>query len=329
VKISLPTLLTLAACAAPACAEPLFSNAGSSPSDPALNAVSISASGVAAPPSSFWSEATALPGGTEANAVGGFSNHAAGIAGNFRFADNFTVTDAAGWSLESADFFAYQPGASAAPFSGINVRIWSGRPGDPGATVLFGDTTTNRLSACTSTSIYRVFSSVATPLPATPDTSRLIWRTTANLGQVYLPPGTYWIDWQYTCLNPDGAAYSPPASVPGLRSQAGWNALQFRPAYGEIPASWTPIVDAGKPGSAADVAQDLPFTLAGLRGLPCDGDYNVDGNVDQGDIDYLINVVAGGANPTGRDPDFNRDGNVDQGDVGLLVGIVAGAPCPF
>jgi hypothetical protein len=63
-------------------------------------------------------------------------------------------------------------------------------------------------------------------------------------------------------------------------------------------------------------------------GATCDPDVNQDGNSDQGDVDYLINVVAGGANPTGIDPDFNRDGNVDQGDVDSLLNVVAGGPCP-
>ena len=60
----------------------------------------------------------------------------------------------------------------------------------------------------------------------------------------------------------------------------------------------------------------------------CDADVNQDGNADQGDVDYLINVVAGGENPTGIDPDFNRDGNVDQGDVDSLLNVVAGGACP-
>jgi hypothetical protein len=50
--------------------------------------------------------------------------------------------------------------------------------------------------------------------------------------------------------------------------------------------------------------------------------------VDQDDIAYLINVVGGGPNPTGRDPDFNMDGNVDQDDVSALINVVAGGDCP-
>ncbi|MFA6043813.1 MAG: hypothetical protein WC718_02410 [Phycisphaerales bacterium] len=60
----------------------------------------------------------------------------------------------------------------------------------------------------------------------------------------------------------------------------------------------------------------------------CDPDLNQDGNVDQGDTDYLINVVAGGDNPTNIDPDFNHDGNVDQADIDALVNVVAGGTCP-
>ncbi|MFA6044114.1 MAG: reprolysin-like metallopeptidase [Phycisphaerales bacterium] len=63
-------------------------------------------------------------------------------------------------------------------------------------------------------------------------------------------------------------------------------------------------------------------------GGTCDPDLNQDGNVDQGDIDYLVNVVAGGPNPIGVDPDFNADGNVDQGDIDALVNVVAGGACP-
>jgi hypothetical protein len=61
---------------------------------------------------------------------------------------------------------------------------------------------------------------------------------------------------------------------------------------------------------------------------PCDPDLNQDGNVDQDDVSYLINVVGGGENPTGIDPDFNRDGNVDQDDVSALINTVGGGGCP-
>ena len=78
--------------------------------------------------------------------------------------------------------------------------------------------------------------------------------------------------------------------------------------------------------SAAD-SGDYSLNIS-LRGGVCDPDVNQDGNADQGDVDYLINVVAGGANPTGIDADFNQDGNIDQGDIDALINVIAGGACP-
>ncbi|MFA6044415.1 MAG: hypothetical protein WC718_05475 [Phycisphaerales bacterium] len=86
-------------------------------------------------------------------------------------------------------------------------------------------------------------------------------------------------------------------------------------------SSWT-----GTGGSGSYI-----ITLTGVciqNTVPCDPDVNQDGNADQGDVDYLVNVVAGGPNDTGIDPDFNRDGNVDQGDIDALINVVAGGACP-
>jgi uncharacterized membrane protein len=83
----------------------------------------------------------------------------------------------------------------------------------------------------------------------------------------------------------------------------------------------TTIVGSGSP--RAWIA-DLDYTPPPA----CDSDYNQDGNADQDDVAYLVNVVSGGPNPTGRDPDFTLDGNVDQDDVAALINVVAGGPCP-
>jgi hypothetical protein len=64
-------------------------------------------------------------------------------------------------------------------------------------------------------------------------------------------------------------------------------------------------------------------------GVPyCDPDFNWDGNIDQEDAWYLINVIAGGENTTGRWADYNRDGNEDQDDVLALIHTIAGGGCP-
>ncbi|MCE7974337.1 MAG: hypothetical protein DYG92_08460 [Leptolyngbya sp. PLA1] len=60
----------------------------------------------------------------------------------------------------------------------------------------------------------------------------------------------------------------------------------------------------------------------------CAPDFNQDGNTDQDDLAYLIDVLAGGDNPSGRDPDFNADGNADQDDTLALLDVLAGGACP-
>jgi len=103
--------------------------------------------------------------------------------------------------------------------------------------------------------------------------------------------------------------------------QWGWiGANSFRPA-GCLQRFFSPNFN---PQSS-----DVSFVLHAVTAPPaCDPDYNQDGNVDQDDIRYLVNVIGGGDNPTGRDPDFNQDGNVDQDDFADLVDVVAGGDCP-
>ncbi|MFA6045280.1 MAG: hypothetical protein WC718_09865 [Phycisphaerales bacterium] len=94
--------------------------------------------------------------------------------------------------------------------------------------------------------------------------------------------------------------------------------------------------DPTQPGgnvNSTDEAYNVVLYIGNTTPLPgtgpnCDPDVNQDGNADQGDVDYLINVVAGGPNDTGIDPDFNQDGNVDQGDIDALINVVAGGGCP-
>ena len=86
---------------------------------------------------------------------------------------------------------------------------------------------------------------------------------------------------------------------------------------------------AGWSGFNSAGTYQIAFTGTCLVGAPiCDPDLNQDGNADQGDVDYIINVIAGGDNPTNIDPDFNQDGNSDQGDIDALVNVIAGGECP-
>lgn len=306
------TLLLLGALAGQAFAAPLFSNGSASPTTPALNAVSVSLSGVPATLGSFFSEVQSV-GVTESNMIGGLSAQSIELTGAYRFADNFTVPSP-GWMLSGATFYAYQPGAigPASPFAAANVRIWSGAPGSPGSSVIWGDSLTNRMSNATSTTTFRIFNSVVAPFPAIPDMTRQVWKIDTTFTK-FLAAGTYWIDFQIEPTDSALQAYVPTVTVAGARTGAGFNSLQFRSSTTNRFGAWEPIMDQGKPASAADLAQDLPFLLAGTVG--CEADFNGDMVVDF--FDYLDFVDAFGAGSMAAD--FNQDGVVDFFDYLDLV----------
>lgn len=100
---------------------------------------------------------------------------------------------------------------------------------------------------------------------------------------------------------------------------------------------WILVGDEQSPGTARrfasrESARELrPVLIVNFEpgACPaCDPDVNADGVADQGDVDYLIDVIAGGPNPTNIDPDFNADGVADQGDIDGLINVVAGGMCP-
>ena len=87
------------------------------------------------------------------------------------------------------------------------------------------------------------------------------------------------------------------------------------------------FVGDGSPTSGIVYWDDITYTQL-PPAAACEPDVNQDGVADQGDVDYLINVIAGGENPAGVDPDFNQDGVGDQGDVDALINVIAGGACP-
>lgn len=289
----------------------LVSNRSVTASVPALGSSVLTQSGVIAPVGAMWSEVAAI-GTSEANAIGGLSTHRTGLTGAYRFADDFVVTDPTGWTVSKVALFAYQTGASplASPFGAVNVQIWNGRPGDVGSVVVYGDTVTNRMVSSVSSGVYRVFNTVVTPQPVTPDTTRLIWRTEATMGNVYLPMGTYWLDWQYVTINSAEEAFSPTVTIAGERTQAGANGRQLKLNGTATAGTWVSAIDPGKPATAADVAQEFPFIVSGFIGTPCTADFNVDGLVNSQDFFDFIGAFFV-QSPTA---DVNRDNMVNSQD---------------
>jgi len=137
----------------------------------------------------------------------------------------------------------------------------------------------------------------------------------------------------YDLPHPSAANQWLTRSVP--LSEVGWHmstttgaqptAAQFQ----QILANITSIQLRMEFSTAIDIDRlDNVFMVPGSPCIACDPDTNQDGVADQGDVDYLINVIAGGPNPTNIDSDFNRDGVSDQGDIDALINVIAGAQCP-
>jgi len=290
----------------------IYSNASAvDPREAGLSTGPLTSSGVPALGTDSWSELQ-VEGGY-ANAVAGYSSHLTEGGEGYRFADDFTVTGDQGWRLDSVALFAYQIGATAAfpPIASANVRIWDGPPGEAGSSVIHGDASTDRLRRLITTGVYRVFATITPPAPLPPERERLIWQVEVDLGGVTLPPGTYWIDWQYTAALEGAEIFTPAITLERTRSLPGWNGRQHNP----VEETWTGVIDGGKPSAGPDVPLDLPFILIGWSS--CMADLTGDGRVDFTDYLEFLNLYDSG------DPaaDLNADGYVDFADYLVFLNL--------
>jgi hypothetical protein len=146
-----------------------------------LNTGATTSNGTAAPAGFTWSEVQL------GNTTGGY---AASIAGGFTVADNFTI-NCGSWNVTKFSFFAYSTGYAGAtsPFNDVRVQVFNTDPSVGSPTPIWGDLSTNRLSASSSASMYRIFN-------ATPGTTRQVWRIEVNVSGLNLTSGNYWIEWQ-------------------------------------------------------------------------------------------------------------------------------------
>ncbi len=169
------------------------------------------------------------------------------VSSGYRVADDFEVTDPLGWDITTISFFAYQTGSTTtSTINQVNLRIWDGPPGDAGSTIVFGDTTTNRLSASAFADVYRVLDTAPT------DTTRPVMENSVTVG-IHLDPGTYWLDWQTGGTLASGP-WAVPISIVGQTTTG--NGLQFNPTG----STWSPAIDTG----TAAAPQGFPFVIYGI-----------------------------------------------------------------
>ncbi|MEZ4767464.1 MAG: proprotein convertase P-domain-containing protein [Caldilineales bacterium] len=166
------------------------------------------------------------------------------ISTGFRVADDFTVP-AGGWNISTITFYAYQTGSTTtSTINNVNLQIWDGPPGV--GSVVFGDTSTNRLAGSSWSNIYRVLDTGLL------DTARPVMADAVTVNTT-LPAGTYWLDWQ-TGGTLGSGPWAPPVTLVGQTAKPGSNGLQFSPTTG----AWAALIDTG-----SGAVQDLPFVIEG------------------------------------------------------------------
>jgi hypothetical protein len=166
-------------------------------------------------------------------------------------ADDFEVTET--WNVESVTFFCYQTGTYGYPpdstITDLFFQIWDGPPDDPGSSVIWGNLTTDRLTATEWSGIYRVSETNQT------DTMRPIMTATCDV-TINLSPGVYWIDWMINGTLSSGP-WQPPITILGETTTG--NGKQYTD-------DWADFVDSG-----TLTPQGFPFLIEGTFDTAVEG----------------------------------------------------------
>jgi len=161
-------------------------------------------------------------------------------AGN-SMADDMVLTS--DYDITSIDVYAYQTGSTPPSINAVYLRVWDGDPSGGGASIIWGDLTTNILSNAVGSGAFRQLESV----PG--DTSRQIQLVTANTAGLSLTAGTYWIEYTFAGSGASGP-WAPPIVITGNATTG--NALQ------NLAGVYGPAMDAG-----SGTSQGVPFQVYG------------------------------------------------------------------
>ena len=215
-------------------------------------------SGVAAPAGSQWHEMQGSA--TQSNVAIAFDNSP--VLGSSRVADNFTVPSGVQWNITKMIFYAVvlPPPPGTSPVTAVRVIIRDASP--VGASnIIYGDLTTNRLSATSFANIYAA-ANTQVPAPGTPPTQNfVVWKVEATVN-VNLAPGNYWVEWQ-TVGAPGQRVFALMSQPIGVRTLPGYNAVS---TFNGGP--WQPTLDLGNPAAAPDVPVDFCFGID-YNATPC------------------------------------------------------------
>lgn len=129
---------------------------------------------------------------------------------------------------------------------------------------------------------------------------------------------------------------SPGASLRWRRNGQPLNEGQALPAGGVVSGVATDTLTISAPtlGTAGEFDCVAATACGSARSTParfalcCDADLTLDGNADQDDVTYLINLIGGADNTSNIDADLTRDGMLDQDDLTRLITLIATGNCP-
>jgi hypothetical protein len=169
------------------------------------------------------------------------------IPGGYTIADDFVITGPGNWHIDEITVYAYRQHTAGGTFTRAYLEIWDGQPGTPGASVVFGDQTTDRLISSTFADLYRVANNTFA-LNRFVQTNRLAVDAT-------LPPGHYWLRYSLEVESNEAIGnQSPFVTIVGSRGPVGANAIQ------SLGGPFHPILDDV---NLPLVRQELPFVITG------------------------------------------------------------------
>jgi hypothetical protein len=163
-------------------------------------------------------------------------------------ADDFTVPTGQTWNITGFRFYSYQTGSTTtSTFNGLTVAVYNGSPMG-GGSIIFGDLTTNVMSATGWSGIYRATDTAPT------DNQRPIMTLDSN-STLSLGAGTYWVAAGFFGTLGSGP-WAPPVTLLGQTGKPGANGQQ------RLTGVWGIATDTGISGTG-DYRQDFPFQIRG------------------------------------------------------------------
>jgi hypothetical protein len=215
-------------------------------------------------------------------------------------ADDFTIADAGGWDISK--FVVYtnaQDTGSLNPVTAL-LRIWNGRPGDPGSSLVLGavggrtvpqdpadfNAQPNRFLSRTATNIYPINNTLV-PAPIAPNnTTQPLFKVEIDASitdingnhPLHLGPGTYWMEFNVQADAPGGTLlYAPCVRHRQILATPGANSVTYVGIYNPTdPSAYaTPLwpfdnrlAGSAPPETCSVNSMEIPFQVMGSAVVP-------------------------------------------------------------